>query len=136
MAVKTEKECFTEHLERLDTFNHEQLHHKGVAEHGHYHPGAGDHRSASEKSGASHHGDIAPHDNYKPEHGGYLHYHTHPHTHENDKDPLAELDTGANKIAVTEPVSATAYSETLFSHLGSGGDSLAEMGTFLDTFVN
>lgn len=133
MAVKTEKQCFTEHLERLDTFDHEKLHHKGVAEHGHYHPGAGDHRSRAEKVGASHHGNMEKHDTYTPEEGGYLHYHTHPHTHADDGPPfgddgdLAGLDAG---------VSSSAYSEQLFLNLGAGGDSLAEMGGFLDTFVN
>lgn len=133
MAIKTEQGCYIEHLERELKFDHEKIHHKGVAEHGHYHPGAGDHRS--DTSGASHHGKVEKHDNYTPEHGGYLHYHTHPHTHEGD--PLAVRDVGTNEITneitVVEHVSSNSYSEDLFSHLGSSGDSPAEVGVFLET---
>ena len=118
MAVKTEQGCYTEHLERVHKFDHENIHQKGVADHGHYHPGAGDHRS--DKAGASHHGKVEKHDNYTPEHGGYLHDHSHPHTHEGEGDPLAVLDVETNEIAVAENVSLNSYSEDLFSDLGSG----------------
>ena len=130
MAVKTEQGCYTEHLERVHKFDHEKSHQKGTGDHGHYHPGAGDNRS--DKTGASHHGQVEKHDNYTPENGGYLHDHSHPHKHEGDS--LTVLDVETNEFAVAEHVSLDSYNEFAVAENACCYQDAAfsEMGDFSD----